>query len=96
MARIDIDVNTVKNANYAVPQMVSGVSNIKRSIGLLKWRIDPEIMNRRNVRDKIENIIKELGTAEKELNDTYVVTEDILGQYLESEQTLSVFANKFE
>ena len=96
MARIDIDVNTVKNANYAVPQMVSGVSNIKRSIGLLKWRIDPEIMNRRNVRDKIENIIRELGTAEKELNDTYVVTEDILGQYLESEQTLSAFANKFE
>ena len=96
MARIDIDTNIVKNANYAVPQMVSGVSNAKREVSLLRWRIDPEVMNRRSVRDKIDHIISELGKAEQELNDLYNVTEDICNQYIESEQILSSHANKFD
>jgi hypothetical protein len=96
MARIDIQLDTIKNSNMAIPRVVSGISGVKRDMGLLKWRIDSELMNRRGVREKMENIISELGKAEQSVNDIYIVTEGVINQYAETEQVLSAYAQKFE
>ena len=96
MARIDINLDVIKNSNVSVPRVVSGISGVKRDMGLLRWRIDAEVMNRRGVKEKMENIISELSKAEQSVNDIYIVTEGVINQYAESEQILSVYAQKFE
>jgi hypothetical protein len=96
MARIDINLDVIKNSNVSVPRVVSGISGVKRDMGLLRWRIDAEVMNRRGVKEKMENIISELSKAEQSVNDIYIVTEGVINQYAESEQILSAYAQKFE
>ena len=96
MARLEINIDLIKNSNVSVPRVVSGISGVKRDMGLLRWRIDAEVMNRRGVKEKMENIISELTKAEQSVNDIYVVTEGVINQYAESEQILSAYAQKFE
>ncbi len=96
MSYIQIDLSKVKNANNLIPRIGSSIAGIRRNVGLLRWRVDPEVLNRRNVREKLNHIVSELEKVEQNVEKIYTVTEDIIAQYNDSEQKLSAYDGKFE
>lgn len=96
MAAINIDMKKVRNANYNLPPMISNLSVQKKYINMLKWRIPSEIQDRRNIRERLHSILRELDRAEQQLNDIYKVTGSAVTQYMNMETNLTANASRFE
>lgn len=89
MAVINIDLKKVKNANYNLPPAISNLSAQKRYINMLKWRIFPEIQDRRNIRERLEDVLREIDKLERQLGEIYHVTETAVSQYTDMEIRLT-------
>lgn len=96
MSAIQIDIKKVRNANYNLPPMVSNLSAQKKYISMLKWRIPSEIQDRRNIRERLNAVLRELERAEQQLNDIYKVTGSAVTQYMNMETNLTVNASRFQ
>ena len=96
MAAINIDMKKVRNANYNLPPMISNLSVQKKYVSMLKWRIPSEIQDRRNIRERLHSIFREMDRAEQQLNDIYKVTGSAVTQYMNMETTLTANASRFE
>lgn len=96
MAAINIDIKKVRNANYNLPPMISNLSVQKKYINMLKWRIPSEIQDRRNIRERLHSILREMDRAEQQLNDIYKVTGSAVTQYMSMETNLTANASRFE
>lgn len=96
MAAINIDMKKVRNANYNLPPMISNLSMQKKYINMLKWRIPSEIQDRRNIRERLNFILREMDRAEQQLNDIYKVTGSAVTQYMNVETKLTANASSFE
>lgn len=96
MSRIQIDIKKVRTASYTLPSMAGKAENVKRSMSLLRWRIPGEVQDQRDIRNRVNNIISELGRVEEELNDIYKITEHCLYQYMNTEEKNYNNASKFE
>ncbi len=96
MAAIKIDVKKVRNANYNLPPMISNLSAQKRDINMLKWRIASEIQDRREIRERLNAILREMDRAEKQLNDVYKMTGAAVTQYMKMETSLTANAARFQ
>ena len=96
MPDIDIDIKRVRNANYAVPAMISALSRSERTVNLLKWRIPAEVQERRNIKARLELVSRELKRAQELLNDIYTVTEGGIDSFTVVEHELENKANLFE
>lgn len=96
MAAINIDIKKVRNANYNLPSMISNLSVQKKYVNMLKWRIPSEIQNRRNIRERLNSILREMDRAEQQLNDIYKVTGSAVTQYMSMETNLTANASRFE
>ncbi len=96
MAAINIDIQKVRNANYNLPPMISNLSVQKKYINMLKWRIPSEIQDRRNIRERLHSILREMDRAEQQLNDIYKVTGSAVTQYMSMETNLTANASRFE
>ena len=96
MAEINIDIKKVRNANYNLPPMISSLSAQKKYVNMLKWRIPSEIQDRRNIRERLNSILRELDRAEQQLNDIYKVTGSAVTQYMNMEANLTTNASRFQ
>lgn len=96
MSAINIDIKKVRNANYNLPPMISNLSAQKKYVSMLKWRIPSEIQDRRNIRERLNSILRELDKAEQQLNDIYKVTGSAVTQYMNMETNLTVNASRFQ
>lgn len=96
MAAINIDIKKVRNANYNLPPMISNLSAQKRYINMLKWRIPSEIQDRRNIRERLNSILREIDRTEQQLNDIYNVTGSAVTQYMNMETNLTANASRFQ
>lgn len=96
MAAIKFDIKKVRNANYELPPMLSNLFVQKKNINMLKWRISDEIQDRRNIRQRLEAILREMERAEQQLNDVYRVAGSAVTQYSNMETKLTANAAKFE
>lgn len=96
MSAIQIDIKKVRNANYNLPPMVSNLSAQKKYVSMLKWRIPSEIQDRRNIRERLNAVLRELERAEQQLNDIYKVTGSAVTQYMNMETNLTVNASRFQ
>lgn len=96
MAAIKIDIKKVRNANYNLPPMISNLSAQKRFVNMLKWRIPSEIQDRRNIRERLNSILREIDRAEQQLNDIYKVTGSAVTQYMNMETNLTANASRFQ
>lgn len=95
MADINIDIKKVRNANYNLPPMISNLSAQKRYVNMFKWRIPSEIQNRKNIRERLDSILREMDRAEQQLNDIYKVTGNAVTQYMNMDNKLTANALKF-
>lgn len=96
MAAINIDVKKVRNTNYNLPPMISNLSAQKRYVNMLKWRIPSEIQDRKNIRERLNSILREMDRAEQQLNDVYKVTGSAVTQYMNTETKLTANASRFQ
>lgn len=96
MAAIHIDIKKVRNANYNLPPMISNLSAQKKHVSMLKWRIPSEIQDRRNIRERLNAISREIDKAEQHLNDIYKVTGSTVTQYMNMETSLTANASRFQ
>lgn len=96
MAEINIDIKKVRNANYNLPPMISSLSAQKKYVNMLKWRIPSEIQDRRNIRERLNSILREMDRAEQQLNDIYKVTGSAVTQYMNMETNLTANASRFQ
>ncbi|MCM1056108.1 MAG: hypothetical protein NC517_00650 [Firmicutes bacterium] len=96
MARVNIDIKKVRNANYELPSMISSLSAQKRYVSMLRWKIPSEIQDRRNIRERLGTVLREMEKAEQQLNDIYRVTGSAVTQYMNVETNLSANAAKFQ
>lgn len=96
MADIHIDIKKVRNANYNLPPMLSNLSAQKRYVNMLKWRIPSEIQDRKNIRERLDSILREMDRAEQRLNDIYRVTGNAVTQYMDMENKLTANALKLD
>ena len=96
MSEIKIDIKKVRNANYNVPSMTSNLSAQKKYVNMLKWRIASDIQNRRNIRNRLDDILRQIEKEEEKLNDIYEVTKSAVTQYTNVETRLTTNASRFE
>lgn len=96
MAAIDIDIKKVRNANYNLPPMISNLSVQRRYLNMLRWRIPSEIQDRRNIRERLDHILREIDRVEQQMNDIYKVTESAAAQYANVETNLTANASRFQ
>ncbi|MCM1221655.1 MAG: hypothetical protein NC548_44970 [Lachnospiraceae bacterium] len=96
MAAIHIDIKKVRNANYNLPSMISNLSLQKKYINMLKWRIPSEIQDRRNIRERLNSVLRELDRAEQQMNDIYKVTGSAVTQYMSMETNLTANTSRFQ
>ncbi|MCM1191142.1 MAG: hypothetical protein NC123_03070 [Butyrivibrio sp.] len=96
MAKVNIDIKKVRNANYNLPPMISSLSAQKKYVGMLRWRIPSEIQDRRNIRERLNAVLREMEKAEQQLNDIYKVTGSAVTQYMNVETDLSANAARFQ
>ncbi len=88
MADVSIDIKRVRNTNYAVPGMLSSLDRSEKSVNMLKWRIPGEVQNRRDIRNRLAAIVRDISRAEEMLGKIYRITEEGINQYSETERRL--------
>ncbi len=96
MAAININIKKVRSANYDLPPIISNLSAQKRYLNMLKWRIPSEIQDRRDIRERLNSILKEMDRAEEQLNDIYRITGSAVTQYMNMETKLTANASRFQ
>lgn len=96
MAAIRIDIKRIRNANCNLPSMISNLSIQKKYVNLLKWRIPTEIQDRRNIRERLSLVLREMDRAEQQLNDIYRMTGSAVSQYMDMETRLTANASRFQ
>lgn len=96
MAAINFDIKKVRNANYNLPPMISNLSAQKKYVSMLKWRIPSEIQDRRNIRERLNAVLREMDKAEQQLNEIYKVTGSAVTQYMNMETNLTANASRFQ
>lgn len=95
MSRIQIDLSTIRSANYEMPHISSKVNNAKRSIGILKWRIPDDIAGYYNIRQRMENVYVEVNQLENKINALYDIINSCVIQYENTENENDHNANMF-
>lgn len=93
---INIHLRELRNANQRMPTYSSSLNSIKRSISLLRWRIPAEILERRDIRIRLEQALKELESMEKKMQDIYSNTESAITQYMNTDWEIQKNAESFE
>lgn len=89
MAQIDIDIRTVRNENYALPGLASKIGNSRKELSLLRWRLPENILEQREVKQRIEYICRDLSDVENQIERINKVTNDSISRYTVVENTIS-------
>lgn len=95
MAAIKIDMKRVRDANDHLPSMLSVLSEQRMYIRMRRGGIPPEIQCRSHIRERLDDILRELDRAEQQLKEIYSETENAVIQYSEMEAKLTAVAERF-
>lgn len=95
MAGIRLDIKKVRSTNTTLPPLATKLSGIKRGLGLLRWRIPDNIQEEIRMKERIEELLREIERAEAEINEIYTVTNSSIAQYMNVEERLSANAERF-
>ncbi|MCM1307724.1 MAG: hypothetical protein NC223_03915 [Butyrivibrio sp.] len=90
-----IDYKNLKIENTLLPKLVANVNQTRRNIGVLRWRISDEILSKRNLKNRLEEVCRKLQHIEHKMNSIYNFTNSCIAQYKNAEQTNQSLADKF-
>lgn len=95
MTEFYIDYKNLKNVNCLLPNIVASINSTRRNIGVLRWRIPEELLNKRNLRNRLDTVCKRLQHIEQKVNSIYNFTNNCIMQYKNVEQTNLNLSDKF-
>lgn len=96
MSKINICLSEVRNANYRIPSLVSKLDNVKSAIGLMRYRIPKDVIEKYDIKQRMNNVYQELNSLEQKLDEIYDVTNSCVDQYLYTEQVNNKNAKLFD
>lgn len=95
MARIKVNLSSIRTANYNVPGIVTKVEIPKRNLGILKWRISEEITARYNIKNRLNDVYNRMESVQRQISDVYNITNSCISQYEAAERDNSKNADAF-
>ncbi len=96
MAIININLSEAEIENAKMPVIADRISNVKSSMGILRWRISEEVSSQRCIRERMEKICIELEDAKDMVDDLYQVTQGSIYKYKETDRVIFANANQFD
>ena len=95
MSDINIDLRKMRNASAKLATKEYMFSNLRRTMGLIRWKLPEEIKQKKEIDKRIEKILKQIQTAEELMHDIKTTTNSCISQYAQAENRLTENANKF-
>lgn len=95
MADINIDFEKMYRASAYLSSRAYMFSNIRRAVGLSRWKLPEDIRKQKNIGERMEEIMKQLQTAEQLMNEMKTVTNSCISQYMKAESKNAGNADKF-
>lgn len=97
MSQIFINLIETEDTNARIPIISDKISNIRSSMGLLRWRVSDEVLCERNLRDRMEKICVDLENIKDMSDDLYIAVQGSIARHRDTEQRINLGnASKFE
>ena len=96
MADINIDLKKMHDASAKLASKEYMFSNIRRSVGLIRWKLPEELKKKKGIEKRIENVIQQLQIAERIMHEVKTTTNGCISQYVQADRNLNDNAKKFK
>ena len=83
MAIIDINLDEVNSANA---RFITILNSTKRELEILRWKLDEELMNCGNMKERYKFILRQISEVEEKMNNVHNFITSALRQYEEMER----------
>lgn len=88
MAYIDINLMEVSSVNAQLPRYLIKLTNVKRELEILKWKLSEELMQCGNMRERYVYIQRQISEVEEKLNEVHDFISSAVRQYEEVERIM--------
>lgn len=95
MADINIDLKKMHNASAKLAAKEYMFSNIRRTLGLIRWKLPEELKTKKDIEKRINNVLKQVQVAEQLMHEIKTTTNSCISQYVQAENKNSANAKKF-
>ncbi len=95
MSRIYVNISEIRNANYGMPSLSSKADNVKRAVGLMRYRVIAEVAARYSIKERLNDVYREIGKIEEKMDEMYAVTNSCVEQYDQTERENSHNIDQF-
>lgn len=93
---IYINLSEVRSANYRIPSLASKINHMKRAVGLMRYRLPEEIMERYHIREQMDAAYSALSQIETQIDEVYMAVNSCVDQYACAEKENSNNADAFD
>jgi len=95
MAQINVNIQAVRNANYILPPLVYRMEHCERALAVLRWRIDINSTDSKNIKEELTIVNKEIEIIKEKIETLYKMTNSCMEQYMLAENQLEKKATDF-
>lgn len=96
MANININLEEVININARLPRCLIILTEVKRELELLKWKLDSEVMLVNNMSEKYTCILKQINQVEEQIVMIHKCVSSAIVQYKYQERISENYINYFD
>ena len=89
LSDIRIDIKRIRNENYMLRPVISKLSSIEKNLSLLKWKMEDEIDEACNTKERITDISEAVLEICDEIERVYDITMECIEQYMAAEDRLN-------
>lgn len=81
MSKIYVNYGRIREGNYALPYMESKENSVKKRVNRLKNNIPACICDKYQIRQRLEQICKDISEIERQTSQLYEITNSCMEQY---------------
>ena len=95
MAYVNIDLKKMHNASAKLATKEYLFSNVRRTVGLIRWKLPDELRQKKDIERRINNVLKQVQMAEQLMHEIKTTTNSCISQYVQAENHNNDNAKKF-
>ena len=95
MVEINVNIQAVRNDNYALYPLIYQLEQCERTIAVLRWRMDSDNVKAVQIREELTAVCKEIEIIKKKIEDLHHITKLCMEQYIMLENDLEKRAEDF-
>ena len=93
MSNVQINLKEVRKIDHAVSNISSRILGEKKKLGMVRWTIPDDIMDRKDIRSRLDSVIDRLSRVEVSLDELHRVMTESIVNYVNNENRLSYDAS---